>query len=200
MTRILLVAITSAVLFASGCDPSPEGQIDFTSQGSLAVEHSIRWDHQSHEWDVRVDCELYGSFAEETLHISAYDNTFADGLTIDLRIQEFSGNGDYTRTENQPQSTLQLTLLDTVSDTWVLDTRDGGYCNYSIESKGRVGTFSCLDVTGMVDQTAMAFDDVTMEGSWTCTGLYLGSDNDSRYDSGYGRDDDEDHLDDDSDW
>lgn len=180
MTKLLFLAFTSAILFAAGCDPSPEGQIDFTSTGSLAIEHSIRWDDQSHEWDVRVDCELYGSFSEETLHISAYDNTFADGLTIDLRVQEFSGNGDYTRTENQPQSTLQLSLLDTVADNWVLDTAQGGYCNYVIESGGRVGSFSCLDVPGMVEQTAMAFDDVILEGTWTCTGLYLGSDEGDR--------------------
>ncbi len=173
MYRWTAVILTAAALLATGgCNSRPEGQIVIQSEGTLNLEHEIYWDHTSHEWDVRVDCLVGGSLGHRDLTIAAYDNTFRDGLAIELTIQEFIGSGEYVRTDNQPEPTVQLLLLDDQTDTWRLDSSYGGSCSYSIDSGGREGSYDCQSIPGVVEGTSLDFDDVHLQGSWTCTGLY----------------------------
>jgi len=81
------------------------------------------------------------------------------------------GNGDYVRTENQPLSALRLTLTDDLTDTWTLDTSSGGACDFTIDSAGRTGTYTCTDVYGWVSET-LTFADIEISGEWSCTGIY----------------------------
>ena len=171
MRRIITVTCVVAFLFAAGCNSRPEGMVSIDSGGSLQLQHQIFWTQEHMDWDVRVDCTLTGSVGHETLHVAAYDNTFRDGLTLDLRVQEFDGNGDYVRTENQPQAALVVTLVDDLTDTWTLDTLGGGVCEFTIDARGREGTYTCTDVYGYVNDT-LTFADVEVVGDWACTGLF----------------------------
>jgi len=160
-----------ALLFLFGCDSRPEGVLTVDATGRLELQHEISWIHERMEWDVRVDCLMTGSFGHRTLMISAYDNTFRDGLFIDLQIQEFEGNGLYTRTDTQPVEALALELVDDATSTWSLNTAGGGSCAFDISNGGRVGSYDCEDVAGSVTD-AYVFDDVNVSGEWLCTGLY----------------------------
>lgn len=171
MRRLIFLTCVAALFLGAGCDSRPEGMVSIDSAGSLQIQHEIHWTQEMMDWDVRVDCNLSGSFGHQTLHISAYDNTFRDGLVLDLRIQEFDGNGDYVRTENQPLSALSLVLTDDASDVWTLDSGGGGACEFTIDSRGRTGSYHCTDVYGYVSET-LTFDDIEITGEWACTGVY----------------------------
>ncbi len=171
MRRLIILSCATGLFLALGCNSRPEGMVTLDSGGSLQIQHEIFWTHEHMDWDVRVDCGLSGSLGHKTLHVSAYDNTFRDGLTLDLRIQEYSGNGDYVRTENQPVAALSLTLTDDATDTWFLDSTGGGACEFTIDSRGRDGTYHCTDVHGWVSET-LTFDDIEITGEWACTGVY----------------------------
>jgi|ETNmetMinimDraft_26_1059896.scaffolds.fasta_scaffold85251_1 hypothetical protein len=171
MRRLIPFVCAVTMVVALGCNSRPEGMISVTSAGSLQLQHEIFWTQETMDWDVRVDCTRSGSVGHQTLHVSAYDNTFRDGLFLDLRVQEFSGNGDYVRTENQPLSALRLTLTDDLTDTWTLDTSSGGACDFTIDSAGRTGTYTCTDVYGWVSET-LTFADIEISGEWSCTGIY----------------------------
>ena len=171
MYRIMALLWTLLALSTSGCDSRPEGMLTIDSTGRLELQHEIYWSHEHMEWDVRVDCLMSGSYGHETLMVSAYDNTYRDGLNIELQLQEYQGDGIYTRTQTQPQEAFSLQLLDDETSEWDLGTAGGGACIFEISRGGRVGTYDCQEVYGSVTDT-YEFDDVHVQGEWLCTGLY----------------------------
>jgi hypothetical protein len=172
MTRFIAACVAlSMLLLASGCNSRPEGTLTVAATGRLELQHEIYWSHEHMDWDVRVDCLMTGEYGHETLLISAYDNTYRDGLVVNIQLQEFDGDGQYTRTQSQPLEAFSLSLYDDETSTWSLSTAGGGACVFVIEHGGRSGSYDCTDVHGSVTDTH-SFDDSHVQGEWLCTGVY----------------------------
>jgi hypothetical protein len=136
----------------------------------VSLTHDIFWDGED-ATDFEVRCSETEEGGERILQFTARDETFEQGFEFGMRLQPFTGNGQYLVDDTLDDLGLEVSVV-TAEQTFDLATSRSGSCNVTISNDDLVGDFSCSDAEEYVNYVQ---DDLpfTVKGHWECATIEL---------------------------